>query len=444
MSARDLAAATPESRDRYVDFLRAASIGVVVLGHWLMAVVTWRDGEVDGTNLLALVPEAQLLTWVLQVMPVFFFVGGFANLVTWRALRRRGAGYPEFLHGRVERLVRPVAVLLAVWIPLTIALAIGGVETKTLDDVTHLVVQLLWFLGVYLLVALFAPGMVWLHDRHGWRALAALALGALAGDIAGDDVGVVNFVTVWFFAHQLGFWYADGTLVRGGRRLALALAGGGLAALVLLTTVGRYPVSMVGLPGERSNMDPPTICVLALTVWLVGLALLFRPAASRWLQRPRPWTATVALNGVIMTVFLWHLTALMVAVVVLYPLGFPQPAVAGRTWWLLRPVWFAVLLVLLAGLVLLFGRLERPPNRERPDLAPTLRRSILAAVGGALVFLGVTGFAVSGLADFFAVGGRKLAGLSFSPAVSLAYLVLGWALVERARPASRIATKPTA
>ena len=35
---KELAAATPASRDRYVDFLRAASIAGVVFGHWFIAI----------------------------------------------------------------------------------------------------------------------------------------------------------------------------------------------------------------------------------------------------------------------------------------------------------------------------------------------------------------------------------------------------------------------
>jgi fucose 4-O-acetylase-like acetyltransferase len=31
----ELASRTPDTRDRYVDFLRAASILAVVLGHWI-------------------------------------------------------------------------------------------------------------------------------------------------------------------------------------------------------------------------------------------------------------------------------------------------------------------------------------------------------------------------------------------------------------------------
>ena len=44
-TVRDLAAATPATRNRVVDLLRAAAILVVVLGHWLIAAVTVRYGE---------------------------------------------------------------------------------------------------------------------------------------------------------------------------------------------------------------------------------------------------------------------------------------------------------------------------------------------------------------------------------------------------------------
>ncbi len=74
--AGELAERTPETRDRYVDFLRAASITVVVLGHWLIAAAYLQDGELRLDSLLELAPRTQWLTWAFQVMPVFFIVGG--------------------------------------------------------------------------------------------------------------------------------------------------------------------------------------------------------------------------------------------------------------------------------------------------------------------------------------------------------------------------------
>jgi fucose 4-O-acetylase-like acetyltransferase len=117
-----LADRTPDSRERYVDFLRALSIGVVVFGHWLAAVITWRDGDIGGTNALEVVDGMWALTWVLQVMPLFFFVGGFSNLKTWRALRQRGGDYTEFLHGRIARLMKPTAIFIGFWMVLTFVL----------------------------------------------------------------------------------------------------------------------------------------------------------------------------------------------------------------------------------------------------------------------------------------------------------------------------------
>ena len=70
--ARTLAEATPDSRNRYVDFLRAFSILVVVFGHWLMAGPELFDGELRIGHLISEARWAQWATWLLQVMPIFF------------------------------------------------------------------------------------------------------------------------------------------------------------------------------------------------------------------------------------------------------------------------------------------------------------------------------------------------------------------------------------
>jgi fucose 4-O-acetylase-like acetyltransferase len=431
--ASSLAPATPASRDRYVDFLRAFSICVVVLGHWLMATVEWTPGGLRTGNVLAVVPALQPLTWLLQVMPVFFFVGGFAHLVTYDANRRRGGRYAQFAHGRLARLLRPVAVLLAVWVPLTVALDASSMSPAVVRPVTKLVVQLLWFLGVYVLVVALAPWTLRLHRSFGLRVAVAYVVLAAAIDVMSfglgwHAVGYLNVLPVWLFAHQLGYAYADGSFSHWGR-----LAFGGLAGLVVLTVWGPYPASMVGMPGERvSNMSPPTLCIVALTCWLVGLVMLARPWVTRWLERPRVWTAVVALNGVIMTVFLWHLTALLVAVLVLLPLGFPQPAVGGAAWWALRPLWLLLLLALLCGLVAVFGRLERPRpvTYVPPARRPSAPRQAAAVAGVALVALGVLGLAVSGLSAPL-TRPSTLVLVRVTPAACLAYLMSGALLLRR-------------
>tara|TARA_Y100000780_G_scaffold221222_1_gene229309 strand:- start:2527 stop:2850 length:324 start_codon:yes stop_codon:yes gene_type:complete len=93
--ARTMAGQTPESRNRYVDFLRALSILAVISGHWLMAAPHVIDGNLAIANMLELEPWTRWLTWGFQVMPVFFLVGGYANGVSWNAATRDGLGYSE-------------------------------------------------------------------------------------------------------------------------------------------------------------------------------------------------------------------------------------------------------------------------------------------------------------------------------------------------------------
>ena len=102
------------------------------------------------------------------------------------------------------------------------------------------------------------------------------------------------------FFKLLGFGY-----------LAVAL-GVGVVGLALSITVGPYPVSMVGLPGDEiSNMSPPTVALLSQGLALCGAAALARGPMARVLARLRPWRAVVTAGAFAMTAFLWHLTALL-------------------------------------------------------------------------------------------------------------------------------------
>ena len=425
----DVVAATPENRDRYVDFLRAASIVVVMLGHWTMAVVTRHNGAWEFGNLLTAFNGAWLLTWIFQVMPVFFFVGGFSNMVTLDALERRGSGYAEFAWSRTSRLMKPVFVLLAVWLPLaTIAQLAGILEPDVLRQATTVVTQPLWFIGIYLIVTALAPPMRTLHRRFGVRVPIALVAGAAMVDVARFVgglalTGYLNFAFVWLFAHQLGFFYADGTLQKLGSRVQLLGVAIGVASLALLTGLGPYPLSMVGLPGEAiSNMNPPTICLIALTTWQVSALMLVRDRVSLRLRGPRVWGAVIAANSVIMTMFLWHLTALMIVVVTFLPAGFPQPDVGTAKWWALRPLWLAILCGVTALFVLLLGRFERPGQAVRSHVRGT---GPAAAVAVTFVIVGVCGFAVSGLVDFVDPNGRQLIAIPVSPIINIAALGVG-------------------
>jgi fucose 4-O-acetylase-like acetyltransferase len=425
-SLQDLAAATPSTRDRYVDFLRALSIAVVVFGHWLVVIVYLRGWELSGASALDEVPAARVLTWVLQVMPLFFFVGGFSNLTSWRATKRKGGDYFTFVSSRVDRLMRPCAVFIGVWLAFAAGLNLIAPDLAgRLEPALAIIAKPLWFIAVYLIVIALAPAMLHLHERFGIRVPIAMAGAAAAVDVLRLTfdvplVGYLNFAFVWLFAHQLGFFYADGSLTRRRPAQLVLAAVAGLAAMVVLTQLGPYSTSMVGVAdGRVSNNDPPSICIVAHSLWLVAAAMLARPAATRWLRGARAWKAVIAANSIIMTVFLWHLTALLVGVLALYPLGFPQPEGGSPEWWLIRPVWLVLLTVLLVPFVVAFGRFERP----RTAGAPTAQHgSLVRAVAGIGALTGgIAGLATGGFNNLLLANGA-LANAAF---VGTGALLLG-------------------
>jgi hypothetical protein len=87
--ARRLAEQTPPARNRYVDFLRAASILVVVIGHWLMAAPSLEGGRFSLGDMLRLAPWSQWLTWAFHGVLLLTFAGVF--LAAGRLPRLRAA-----------------------------------------------------------------------------------------------------------------------------------------------------------------------------------------------------------------------------------------------------------------------------------------------------------------------------------------------------------------
>jgi peptidoglycan/LPS O-acetylase OafA/YrhL len=401
-TARDLADRTPESRDRSVDFLRAVAILAVVVGHWFIGIIHWDGGVIRTTSAVGETSYLWLITWGFQVMPIFFFVGGFSNYVAYRAIRARGGPAGAFVRSRLGRLLRPSLVFLSIWAVVQIVLHVADVGAPTgprLWGDTQLLRGMkppgatvpfgpLWFLAVYLVVVIVTPLTIRLHERFRWWVPVALVAGTVVADAIGFMGGVhrvrwLNVVFVLLLPHQLGHFLGDGSFGRLPRRVFWTMVAGGLAGLLLLTNpplwkifgparyewfpgIGTYPKSLLGTDVELvSNAFPPTLCFLLASVWSIGAAMLMRPTLQRWLRRRGPWTFTIAVNGVIMTLFLWHMTAFLLAVLLLWPLGLGQQGDSTSRWWLERFVWLGVPAAILAGLVVLFGRFERPRAMAR-------------------------------------------------------------------------------
>jgi surface polysaccharide O-acyltransferase-like enzyme len=382
-----IAGATPVTRNRVVDLLRVGALAVVVLGHWLMAAVWLRDGDLRTGAVLDIAPWTHPLTWVFQVMPVFFLVGGYANGRSWRRSRRRGEPWSEWLRGRLRRLLTPVVPLLLVWlVVLSVALA-AGADPTMLRTASQVALVPTWFLAAYVVVCAVAPLTLWLWDRLGWWSVTGLLLtgGAVDAVSLGTGslaVGFVNYVVVWSAVHQVGYAWLDGRAGGTRRRLGLALVG--LVGLLLLVRFGPYPVSMIGLDGATVNNSYPTRVTLGFLGLLQGGVLLaLEPRLQRWMARDRPWARTVVLGSRMMSVYLWHLTV-MVLVIGLAMLVAPWALGAAPltlTWWLTRPLWWAVLAAATFGVVALVGRFERPrPDGDGP--VPPAWRPVAATVLG--------------------------------------------------------------
>lgn len=405
--AAELAALTPVSRNRSADFLRAASIAVVVLGHWLMA-GPWVDEQGSHlTHLLTVSPWTHWLTWIFQVMPVFFFVGGYSNAITWQAAQRDRKSYAVWLRRRLDRLCAPVIPLLIFWARAAAAAGAAGVpgEMIRLGSISALIPT--WFLAVYLLVVCLVPLAHAAWQRFGMASFWAPALGASALDGLAffadwPAPSWANYLLIWGAVHQLGFAWQDGRFAARAR--ALRWCAGGLILLAALTELGPWPRSLVGVPGEAiSNTTPPHLPLLALTAFQFGAVMLAEPALRRWLNRPRPWTATVLVNGSIMTLFLWHSSAMMLCIGLAVKLGGPglAPLPGTSSWWALRPVWLLIYAAATAIFVAAFARLERGARRTSPTppRAWLLIGSVLLAGAGlsALALGGIRGEGAAGV-----------------------------------------------
>ena len=416
--ASSLAAQTPEERNRYVDFLRSVSILMVITGHWMIATAYYVDGNLTQGHLLKSEPQTQWLTWIFQVMPIFFIVGGYANAVSLESARRKQVAYAGWLATRLNRLVSPLLVLLFFWAALAIVMKFSGVSAGVIQYASQAALIPIWFLAIYIMVVILAPVAYRFWQQYGFISFWIFIGVAILVDLAFfvfdlQWMGWSNYFWVWLAVHHLGFAWRDGRIGSPGR--LLLCSGLGLATLSLLIFAGPYPFAMVGSPDEGlSNTLPPKITLLALAVFQFGLLLSVEKPMRRVLDNLRLWTATVLINSMIMSVYLWHITIMVIFVSLLYLAdGFGLGLEPGTTeWWLSRPLWIAVLYMLLLPVALLVSPFER---RGRPEDASV--PSAARQVGGAVLFcLGLA------LLARYGYGGGPLPRLDV---VSFALVVIG-------------------
>lgn len=353
-------------RDPLIDLLRAGSLLVVVVWHWVFTTIRWTGSGPRVGNPVAVTPGMWLATWFLQIMPAFFMIGGFLHSTNRLPAR-------AFWSKRLRRLVLPVLPLL---VPAAVvSFLLWSTGRNDLLGGVLLVVSPMWFLATYVVCVLFAPLAQRLHRAMGSAAVFAGVLAVASVDLlriglghGGVVTGALAFTTVWLTVHQLG--YSMGAVLGGGRRRAARLAIAGYGMLGVAAALLPYPAAMVGLDGhELSNMGPPTVMVVFLAIGQLGLiGVLSRPLRSfadghkRLLTTMGDWS---------MTVYAWHLVAYAAFWAVLVHRGFTVDHQPDLNWWTQRPLWLmgpAVFAVPICAVTRRFDTTSVEVERIQPHL----------------------------------------------------------------------------
>ncbi len=381
-STRPSSDRTLAGRDRAVDVARLAALLVVIFGHSALLLATIDGGGVRIGNILGAMPSLAPVTWVLQVMPLFFLAGGAAGAYGYHT----GTAWGCWLFSRAQRLCRPVFWYLAVWTLalLVVRCTLGESSEASLGGES---VALLWFLGVYLVTLAFVPVLTRLTCGRGVAlVIAALLLAAAGSDairfaVGPPMAGVANFVFGWLIPVVIGVAYARRLIATSA---ALAVAAAALAVQVALVVFGPYGASLVVTGAEKvSNVSPPTVVLALQCLWMSMVFVALAGPIGRWAQRPRVWRVVATGNAGAMTLYLWHIVAIAVAAFALHALGLDAYDVDAAGFWgrlALRAVVFA------AVMLVLFWLLSPLEHRRLPWWdAPVRAGGTRAAAVGVLV-----------------------------------------------------------
>lgn len=371
-SLAGLASQAKADRNRAIDFYRAAAMVAVAIGHWCaMAFTPSPGGGITGRNALELAPQMSWVTWIFQVMPLFFVVGGFSSASSLDSHLAAGRPAGGWVADRLRRMCAPALVLAATWLAIIGVGMLTPARSVVLGAAAAAAIPL-WFLANYTIDTAIAPLVrPWFKARPrlvGSVAVCAFALFELLHNRGVPVVGQLNWVLGWLLFQLIGFAWKDGLLGRAGH--AAAVAGVGWAAAYAVVKLGPWPQAMVHFPGlTHSPTHPPSVALVLFGVAYSFTAIALAGPISRWLAGNRKaWAAVVGANGRAMTVYLWHLTAGVIAAGLFHVAGLlPTSPVGSGAWWLEKLPLMAASAAVLAGIVMAVGGHE-----SRSLLAPRM------------------------------------------------------------------------
>jgi len=413
--------AASAGRDRVMDAVKALALLLVIAGHSLAWTVT-SDGSV--INTLDAAPYMFPLTWVLQILPLFFLLAG-AGL-TRLSGSREARGYL----GRLTRLSAPALPLIAITVVLALAAsAIVGADAARAAGV--LPVQLVWFLGVYLVLVAAAPLLV---RCSGPWAVAIWLVVILGVDLmrvnVNELIGWANLILVW------GLFAAIGTRLDRLRTIrppllvlgTIVFASGAIFAIV----VGPYSPALISTDAVEgiSNLAPPTIVLALVGLAQICLLLLLWSPLQRALDHDRLWVPVAIFASRAMEIYLWHMLVFTVAIAGMIGLGI-APAALSLLWWLQHLAVAAVVLAVVWFAAPGLGRLSRGLAGWLGSISPRLPLGT-AWARVLLVVAAVTLLCVSESGVAQPITARVVLLLPYMPLAGLALLAIVVGLATKA------------
>lgn len=347
-------------RDLTLDIARVFCVLLVVVIHLLMVGVGLDEsGAIVVSRPLETQSWFPWATWVGQIMPLFFVVGGFASITAWRSLSRRGGTASDYVRNRVLRLAQPALPLFIFYVVVIGGARLFGIDPQLLEVAVTGAASPLWFLAAYTLCQALVPTMIGWHSRAPRATVAVLFAGVVVVDALRyssgiDEIGLANLFFVWLLVQQIGFWYADGWFAARSWWQLLGLAAVSYLVLIPLTQWGPYSTDML------TNLNPPTLPLVALALAQACILRLLRPALAALMNTHAARAVVFVVGTRLMTIYLWHLPIILAITGLSLLIRGASPEPASAAWWWSRPVLYVVVLLAVFGLSFIVGRWEAP------------------------------------------------------------------------------------
>ena len=310
---------TSISRERYIDLLKVLSILIITFSTEYFLSLSTSGYEVIIKNNSVGNLQMSRASWFLNGLAIFFFCNGFSNSIAWYSNIGRDGSVWEFLANRINSILGPVLYLI-VFGSIFIHFSISNgyfpeyfvTELDGLHPVSEFLLWPLWLVSIYLVVVMCSPVTAFLHKKNSLVSVFTILTLFLSFDyITSADTysyfRYINYLFFWLFIHQLGYFFADGTLQNIKKSYYFIVFVGSYLALYYLSlnegsllTVSNFRLT------SFTNEDPPTLMMLLSSIGLISFILLFNNFFESLLNKKYLWYIVCFMNAHIYTYFLWH------------------------------------------------------------------------------------------------------------------------------------------